>query len=131
MIWKHITEFFDDLFQYHYEKQKKLDSSPEAFPISFISFCQMANFLILIILIYFITDLNNMVDKQYIAYSVLPLFFIFAGINFYKYAIKNGTEKIIARNKIIDKKMGMYSIIYMIFSIWFPLILVYFFNEVF
>src|SRR5690606_9432709 len=124
-------EFYSDIFQYLYYKQKKMDSSPEAFPIIFISFCQSANFLILIIAIYYMTDLNTLIGKKYISYSVLPLVVIFSRINFYKYVIKNGTEKILNRNKIIGKKTGFYSIIYMLFSIWFPLILIYFFNEIY
>ena len=124
-------EFYDDIFQYLYYKQKKIDSSPEAFPIIFISFCQATNFLILIIAIYYMTDLNIIIDKKYIAYSVFPLVIIFSGINFYKYVSKNGTEKIIARDKLIDKKTGFYSIVYMLFSIWFPLFLIYFFNEIY
>ncbi len=131
MILNSIMEFYDDIFQYLYYKQKKIDSSPEAFPIIFISFCQATNFLILIIAIYYITDLNIIIDKKYIAYSVFPLVIIFSGINFHKYVTKNGTEKIIAREKIIDKKTGFYSIIYMLFSIWFPLLLIYFFNEIY
>src|SRR5690554_956786 len=111
MILNSILEFYDDIFQYLYYKQKKIDSSPEAFPIIFISFCQATNFLILIIAIYYITDLNIIIDKKYIAYSVFPLVIIFSGINFHKYVTKNGTEKIIAREKIIDKKTGFYSII--------------------
>ena len=77
------------------------------------------------------TDLNIIIDKKYIAYSVFPLVIIFSGINFYKYVSKNGTEKIIARDKLIDKKTGFYSIVYMLFSIWFPLFLIYFFNEIY
>lgn len=124
-------EFYNDIFQYLYDKQKKMDSSPEAFPIIFISFCQATNFLILIIAIYFMTDLNTLIDKKYIPYSALVLIIIFSGINFYKYVVKNGTEKIIARKRTVDKKIGFYSVIYMLFSIWFPLFLIYFFNEIY
>jgi hypothetical protein len=131
MIWNRITEFYDDLFQYHYEKQKKFGSDPEVFPISMISFCQGTNFLILLIAIYFMTDLSTLVGKTFIPYSIFVLYIIFGGINFYRYTIKNGTDKIIKRNKTIDKKMKWYSNIYLLVSIWFPLFLIYFFNEIY
>ena len=89
MIWNRITEFYDDLFQYHYEKQKKFGSDPEVFPISMISFCQGTNFLILLIAIYFMTDLNTLVGKTFIPYSIFVLYVVFGGINFYRYTIKN------------------------------------------
>jgi hypothetical protein len=131
MNWNHVTEFYDDLFQYHYEKQKKIDSDPEVFPIFMISFCQGTNFLILLIAIYFMTDLNTFVGKKFLPYSVFVFYVLFAGINFYRYTIKNRTEKILKRNKTIDKKMKWYSPIYLLISIWFPLFLIYFFNEIY
>ncbi len=126
-----VNEFYKDLFQYHYEKQKTKDSDPEVFPIFIISFCQGTNFLILLIAIYFITDLNTIVGKNFIPYSIFVLYILFGGINFYRYVIENGTEKIIKRNKTIDKKMKLYSNLYVMFSIWFPLLLIYFFNEIY
>lgn len=129
MIWNRITEFYDDIFQYHYEKQKKMDSDPEAFPIFLISFCQGANFLIVLIAVYFMTDLSIVVGKTFIPYSVFAMYIIFGGLNFYKYTIKNGTEKILKRNKKVNKRMGIYSGIYMLVSLWFPLFLIYYFNE--
>lgn len=131
MIWNLITEFYDDLFQYHYERQIKLDRDPEVFPISLISFCQSTNFLFLLIVIYFITDMNTLVDKNLLPYSFIVVFLIIGGINFYRYTIKNRVEKIIMRNKTIDKKMKWYSRIYLTISIWFPLFLIYFFNEIY
>jgi len=131
MIWNRITEFYDDLFQYHYEKQKKIASDPEVFPISMISFCQGTNFLILLIALFFMTNLNTLVDKKFLPYSIIALYIIFMGINFYRYTIKNGTKKIIRRNKTIDVKMKWYSRLYLFISIWFPLVLIYFFNEIY
>ncbi len=80
---------------------------------------------------FFLTDLNTLVDKKFLPYSIITLYIIFMGINFYGYTIKNGTKKIIRRNKTIDVKMKWYSRLYLFTSIWFPLVLIYFFNEIY
>jgi hypothetical protein len=131
MILNRLTEFYDDFFQYHYEKQKTKDSDPEAFPIFLTSFCQGTNILILLIVLYYTTDLNKFLDKQQLAISIIPLYLILGGIHIYRFVWKKQTEKIIKRNKTIDKKMKWYSNAYVILSIWFPLLLIYFFNEIY
>ena len=130
MILNRITEFYDDFFQYHYEKQKTKDSDPEAFPIILTSFCQGTNVLILLIVLYYMTDLSLIVEKKYLAIFIVPLYLILAGIHIYRFVWKKRTEKILKRNKTIDKKMKLYSIIYILLSTWFPLFLIYFFNEI-
>ena len=131
MIWNSITEFYDDLFQYHYEKQKKLDSDPEAFPTFIISLCQGANLILILIIFYYTTNLNAIVGKQFIPYSIIGLYLILAGINTYRYTFKNKAEKIIKRNKTVNRKMRLFSNIYILISIWFPLFLIYFFKEIY
>ena len=131
MILNRIKEFYDDLFQYHYEKQKKLDSDPEAFPTFIISFCQGTNILLILIILYFVTDLNMIVGKKFLPYSVFGLYLILVGINTYLYTFKKRAKKIIERNKTINKKMRLFSNLYILFSIWFPLFLIYFFNEIY
>tara|TARA_R100001039_G_scaffold4975_1_gene2136 strand:- start:112 stop:507 length:396 start_codon:yes stop_codon:yes gene_type:complete len=129
MILNRIAEFYDDIFQYHYEKQKKMDSDPEVFPIILISFCQGANFMILLVAIYFMTDLNIVVGKKFLPYSILVLIFLFTALNFYQYMLKNRTKAVLNRNKKINKRIGVYSGIYLLVSLWFPLFLIYYFNE--
>jgi len=131
MILNRITEFYDDFFQYHYEKQKNKDSDPEAFPIILTSFCQGTNILILIIILYYTTDLNLILDKQKLALSIIPLYLILGAIHTYRFVWKKRTEKILKRNKTIDKKMRWYGWTYVLLSIWFPLFLIYFFNEIY
>ena len=131
MILNRITEFYDDFFQFHYEKQKTKDSDPEAYPIILTSFCQGTNILILIIVLYYTTDLNLILDEQKLALSIIPLYLILGGIHIYRFVWKKRTEKILKRNKTIDKKMRWYSWTYVILSIYFPLLLIYFFNEVY
>jgi len=131
MILNRIAEFYDDFFQYHYEKQKTKDSDPEAFPIFLISFCQGTNILILIIVLYYMTDLNLIFSKQYFTFSIIPVYLILGGINAYRFVWRKRTEKILKRNKTLDKKTKWIGIIYLILSMWFPLFLIYFFNEIY
>ncbi len=131
MILKCITEFYDDFFQYHYEKQKTKDSDPEAFPIFLTSFCQGTNILILIIVLYYTTDLNLILSKQHFALSIIPLYLILGGIHTYRFVWRNRTEKILKRNKTLDKKTKWIGNLYVIVSMWFPLFLIYFFNEIY
>jgi|SRR5690606_15473375 len=131
MISKRITEFYDDFFQYHYEKQKTKDSDPEAFPIILTSLCQGTNILILLVVLYYTTDLNLVLNKQQLAISIIPLYLILGGIHIYRFVWKKRTEKILKRNKTIDKKMKWFSWAYIIISICFPMFLIYFFNEIY
>ncbi len=131
MILNRINEFYNDLFLYHYSKLKHIEDEPIVMPIVYISFCQVANFLILVIIIYFTTDLNTQMDKEYIPILVFPLYFLFGAINFYKYDVKKGGEKLLARKNEINKMMKFYSIVYLILSISAPLLLIYYFNEIY
>ena len=131
MILKRITEFYDDFFQYHYEKQKTKDSDSETFPIFLTSFCQGTNILILIIVLYYTTDLNLILSKQHFALSIIPLYLILGGIHTYRFIWRNRTGKILKRNKTLDKKTKCIGNLYVIVSMWFPLFLIYFFNEIY
>ena len=131
MILNRINEFYNNLFLYHYSKLKYIEDEPIVMPIVYISFCQVANFLILVIIIYFTTDLNTQIDKEYIPILVFPLYFLFSAINLYKYDVKKGGEKLLARGNEINKKMKFYSIVYLILSISAPLLLIYYFNEIY
>ena len=131
MILNRINEFYNNLFLYHYSKLKYIEDEPIVMPIVYISFCQVANFLILVIIIYFTTDLNTQIDKEYIPILVFPLYFLFSAINLYKYDVKKGGEKLLARENEINKKMKFYSIVYLILSISAPLLLIYYFNEIY
>lgn len=120
-------KFYQNMFHYIYNKQKRINSDPEIFPIIVISFCQSANFMILIIVFYFITGINNLIGNKFISFSFLILEVIFSIINFYKYIAKNGTEKIVNRKIKFRTRFGIF--VFVLFSIWFPLLLIYFFNE--
>lgn len=47
-----LMTFYDDIFQYHYDRAKRKESDPEVMPIAIISFTQSANILLVFIVFF-------------------------------------------------------------------------------
>jgi len=128
---KKIETFYDDMFQYHYEKLRSKDSDPEVVPIAIISLCQITNILFLVILIYNLTEIKNMIDFKTLLYSFGFFYFIILGFNFYKIVLNNRRDFILKRNVNVDKKSKLIFRVYFIISFWLPFLLIYYFNEIY
>ena len=120
-----ITNFYDKLFLYYFNFKKNSDSTPEYFPIIIISFAQATNLMVLITFFFYFFKIN---------FSSLPKIFLVAIIgtvvfNFYAYVTKGRKETILRKNIKLPLSFKIFSFFYVILSLAFPLVLIYFFNE--
>lgn len=127
----YVNTFYDDLFQYHYQKHLGKDQDPEVVPLIVTSFCQAAYLLTLFVVVYFSMDLERWIDKSWVATSIMPLFVILALIHVYRFIWKKRAERVLRRNKILAIRFRLYSNLYIFRSLWLPLLLIFLFNEVF
>ncbi len=123
----YIKTFYDDLFQYHYQKLINKDSEPSVMPLVIISFNQAAHVLSIYIILYYCFELNNLISIQS---SIVAFYIVIFLINVYIYIIKKRESFILKRNRTLSKKIKYVSVIYLIFSLGLPLLLIYMFNEV-
>lgn len=125
-----LKEFFDDMFQYHYEKLKSKDSDPEVVPIAFLSLSQSANVFFILILLYHTFNLEERFDFKLVVYSVGLVYVLLLAINFYVIVIRRRINYIISRNKKLSRNFRVLSLAYNALSFWSPFLLIYMFNEV-
>lgn len=81
---KRLINFYDDIFQYHYNRAKKKESDPEVMPIAIISFTQSANILLVFIFFYYLFNLKETLKIQYV---VIGLYILVLAINFTIYSL--------------------------------------------
>lgn len=122
-----IQTFYDDVFQYHYCRLKEKDQQPQVLPIALISFLQMSNLLLVVIIV-----INLLFKDMWknISYILVALYFVILTCNFFIYQVMGRKNIILNRNKSLSINFGKIIGIYFIFSISLPLILIYFINEV-
>ncbi len=101
---KNIIAFYDDIFQFHYERLKHKDSSPEVTPLATISYIQSLHVLLAYIIFDFIFDLSYFLSIFTIG---IIIYLIVISVNFYVYIIKNKRDKILKKNKPLSKKKVM------------------------
>lgn len=121
-----LTNFYDKLFLYYYNLKKKNDSTPEYFPIIIISFGHATNLMFLLILFFYFFKID---------FSSLPKVFLFTitgtvVFNYYLYINKGRKEIVLRKNLKLSLGFKVFSYIYILVSLWAPLLLIYFINEV-
>lgn len=119
-------KFYDNLFLYHYKRLEGIDRDTEVMPIAIISFNQSSHFIFMYIIFYYLFDLSNFIR---IEYSIFLFYFIAVAFNFYVYNIKKRKKKLLSTYSELPKNMRIISLVYLIFSLTSPLLLIYFFNE--
>lgn len=124
---KKLITFYDDIFQYHYNRAKKKESDPEVMPIAIISFTQSANILLVFIVFFYLFNLKEVIKIQYV---VIGLYVSALAINFIIYSLNDRKEDILKREKQLPKKFNRVAWAYLLVSLWLPLFLIYMFNEV-
>lgn len=121
-----LTNFYDRLFLYYYNLKKKNDSTPEYFPIIIISTGQAANLFFFVILFSYFLRVDNSVTLKF--FLILDIGMVV--FNFYLYQIKDRKNIVFKRNLKLSIGFKVFSYIYILVSLWAPLFLIYFINEV-
>ncbi len=129
-MFNYLQIFFDDLFQYHYDKLKNKESDPEVVPIALISLSQAANVFMILILSFHLFNFESIFDFKLIVYSFAIIYVFFLSLNFYIIVLRHRKDYIINRNKELHKSFKRISFLYNALSFWIPLFLIYMFNEV-
>lgn len=125
---KNIIAFYDDIFQFHYNRLKDNDSTPEVTPLAIISYIQTFHLLFIYFLFYYLFDLSYFLSLYIVAIIICLIVF---GINYYIYIIKNRRDKIIKRNKSLSKHVMLRQNIVGYGSMLLIAVLIILFNEVF
>ena len=135
MILNPISRFYDYFYQINYRFQKKVTSDPEVFPTFIVSFCQAANVLLILIVIYFVTNLKPIVTENFLQYSFVILLITFSAINFHRYILGKEAKIFNSQNQLEQLKKNVFyilfilSLVYVVISIWLPFLAIYYFNE--
>ena len=134
-ILNRINSFYEYFFLINYRHQKTVTSDPKIFPTFVVSFCQTINLFLILVIIYFVTDLQPILTDNFLKYSFTILFIIFGAFNFYQYIIREKEIDLIKENEISKlTTKGFYflfilSNFYVLVSMALPLMLIYYFKE--
>tara|TARA_R110000850_G_C9812376_1_gene451586 strand:+ start:205 stop:588 length:384 start_codon:yes stop_codon:yes gene_type:complete len=101
---KNIIAFYDDIFQFHYNRLKNTDSTPEVTPLAIISYIQTFHVLLVYIIFYYFFNLAGFLSLYIIGFIICLIVF---SVNFYVYIIKNRRDKVLKKNKPLSKKKVM------------------------
>ncbi len=99
-----MIALYDDIFQFHYNRLKDNDSTPEVTPLAIISYIQSIHVLLVYIICYYLFDLADFLSLHLVG---IIIYLIVIGINYYIYIIKNRRDELIRRNKALSKKRLM------------------------
>lgn len=121
-----IRTFYDDIFQYHYEKLVGIDSDPIVMPLAIISISQSAFVFCLYIILFFVFDLG---ESKQVYWAFLIIYIITLILNVYVYLVRNRKESVLSRNKTLSKNFGMISGFYLTISMIIPFAIIYMFME--
>lgn len=117
--------FYDKIFCETYLQVSKYDSDPEISPTFIVTMEQALNLYFVCLLVSYLFN----IDISYIKYSIAFFMIFFFIYNFNRYMNKEKRNLILNQHKKPNIRFKIFSYIYLILSIWLPLIFILkFFN---